>query len=57
MALIGKVLAGQAALETVELLGGHRPAPAVMAALPVCKHCGAGMESDVRFCSDRGKAC
>jgi len=55
MALIGKVVAGQAAVEAVELLGGQKPASAVMAALPMCKHCGAGMETDARFCTDCGK--
>lgn len=56
MALIGKVVAGQAAVDAVELLGGHRPAPVVMPVLPMCRQCGAGMESDARFCTDCGTA-
>jgi hypothetical protein len=55
MALIGKVVAGQAAPEAVELLGA-KPAAAAMATLPTCKQCGAGMEADSRFCGDCGAA-
>jgi tRNA(Ile2) C34 agmatinyltransferase TiaS len=55
MALIGKVVAGQADPEAVELLAPRQPVPA-MATLPVCKQCGAGMEADSRFCGDCGTA-
>lgn len=53
LAVIGKVAGGEDPLS----LAGLKPAPApVVAALPTCKQCGAGLDASDRFCGDCGTA-